>query len=77
MEAFTAFLGGLLAAGLTVSALLGAGWVMTATAVAVPSEPWVPRAAKLLVAVVWPATTAGLYRRLRRGGRVRPGGRTR
>ncbi|MFD0272730.1 hypothetical protein ACFVHB_02325 [Kitasatospora sp. NPDC127111] len=77
VEAFTAFLGGLLAAGLTVLAMLGAGWVMTGTAVTVPSGPWAPRAAKLLVAAVWLATTVGLYRWLRRGGRVHPGGRTR
>ncbi|GAB7181475.1 hypothetical protein ATKI12_1306 [Kitasatospora sp. Ki12] len=66
VEAFAAFLSGLLAAGLTVLALLGAGWLMNAGELTSPSRPWFPTALKALVVAVWPATTVLVYLRLKR-----------
>ncbi|MFJ6385454.1 hypothetical protein ACIQI7_36305 [Kitasatospora sp. NPDC092039] len=71
VEAFAAFLGGALAAGLAVLALLGGSWLADAGGPAAPARPWLPTAVKALVAAVWPATTVGLYLRLKRRGRTR------
>ncbi|SOB82559.1 hypothetical protein [Streptomyces sp. 1331.2] len=71
VEAFAAFLAGLLAAGLTVLVLLGGSWLMNADELTAPSRPWIPTALKALVAAVWPATTVLVYLRLKRRRRGR------
>lgn len=67
LEAFTAFLGGLLAAGVAGLALVGAHEL-------IEPGPWLRRAAPVAVGVVWLAVTVGLYRRL--GAAARAGART-
>ncbi|MDH6706453.1 hypothetical protein P3T27_003176 [Kitasatospora sp. MAA19] len=71
VEAFAAFLAGLLAAGLTVLALVGGRWLMTADGMTALALPRTPTALKALVAAVWLATTVGVYLRLKRRGRDR------
>ncbi|MFF1903834.1 hypothetical protein [Kitasatospora sp. NPDC058218] len=67
LEAFSAFLGGLLAAGVTGLALVGAHEL-------IEPGPWLRRAAPVAVGAVWLAVTVGLYRRL--GAAARAGART-
>ncbi|MFF3005010.1 hypothetical protein ACFVTF_19625 [Kitasatospora sp. NPDC057940] len=71
VEAFAAFLAGLLAAGLTVLALVGGRWLTNAGEVTAPALPWVPTAVKALVAAVWLTTTTVVYLRFKRRGRAR------
>lgn len=64
LEAFTAFLGGLLAAGLAALAMAGAG-------LAVRPTPTLRTAALVTLGAVWLTVTATVYRRLRpRTGRA-------
>ncbi|MGV9266346.1 hypothetical protein ACWDRR_16970 [Kitasatospora sp. NPDC003701] len=67
LEAFTAFLGGLLAAGVAGLALVGAHEL-------IEPGPWLRRAAPVVVGAVWLAVTVGLYLRL--GTAARAGART-
>lgn len=69
LEAFTAFLGGLLAAGLTGLALVGVNEL-------VAPAPWLRRAAPPGLVTVWLTVTVGLYLRLRAAAAAAAGGRT-
>ncbi|MER6398078.1 hypothetical protein ABT263_18765 [Kitasatospora sp. NPDC001603] len=55
LEAFTAFLGGMLAAGAAGLALVGADAL-------IEPGPWLRKAAPVVVAVLWLTVTVGLYR---------------
>ncbi|MFI6848734.1 hypothetical protein ACIBJD_29570 [Kitasatospora sp. NPDC050467] len=69
LEAFTAFLGGVLAAGLLALALAGIGAL-------VEPAPWHRNAAAVLLAAAWLSSTVGIYRRLlSRAARRTPGSR--
>ncbi|MFG3056189.1 hypothetical protein ACGFZP_35265 [Kitasatospora sp. NPDC048239] len=57
VEAFTAFLGGLLAVALLALALAGIGAL-------IDPAPWQRGAALVLLAAVWPGTTVWIYLRL-------------
>ncbi|MEV7779767.1 hypothetical protein [Kitasatospora sp. NPDC088351] len=67
LEAFTAFLGGVLTVGLLALALAGIGAL-------IEPAPWQRDAAKVLMVTAWLSSTVGIYRRLLpRAGRRRPG----
>ncbi|WP_316526830.1 hypothetical protein [Kitasatospora brasiliensis] len=68
LEAFIAFLGGLLAAGLVALAMAGVG-------VAVRPAPALRSAALVTLGVVWLTATTTVYRRLRARSGDGPAGR--
>ncbi|MEE1822121.1 hypothetical protein PUR61_07930 [Streptomyces sp. BE20] len=71
LEAFTAFLGGLLATGLLALALVGAG-----TLAGVDAGPRLVKVATALLGAVWVVVTLGIYLRLIARGRTRSGTRS-
>ncbi|MED7949622.1 hypothetical protein [Streptomyces sp. BE303] len=71
LEAFTAFLGGLLATGLLALALVGVG-----TLAGVDAGPRLVKVATALLGAVWVVVTLGIYLRLIARGRTRSGTRS-
>ncbi|WP_327679873.1 hypothetical protein [Kitasatospora sp. NBC_00458] len=71
LEAFTAFLGGLLATGLLGLVMAGFGVLA-----GIHAGPLLVKVATAVLGAVWVVVTLGIYLRLIARGRTRPGSRS-